>query len=747
MTNNGSDLGDLSLVEIFRMEAEEKCALLDELLLQLEKTPGDRKIIDQLMRTAHSLKGAARIVNLVGIMELAHAMEDVFSAAGRGECGIDRSGFDTLLAASDRLRALGKTAQDADAGQPPDAELQAMIEAVRDLTHAAPPPPPSTAPEVAVAEHPTHDDEPGQPRHLRVDADRMGRLMGLAGELEVTGRRLAGLAPQFWLLKQRQTALARAIEAARDAVGANARQSPLFATLDARLDDCRQLLQELMDGFDRHVRRNTEITGRLRREVLATRLVPFRVITRGIERLVRDLARDLGKEVDLQISGHDTLADRDVLDQLDDCLVHMVRNAVDHGIEPPEDRVAVGKPAKARLTLRASHRGGMLVVELADDGRGLDLETIRRKVMDRKMVGAEVAENLSDRELVEFLFLPGFTTRSQVDAVSGRGVGLDVVHAAIHALRGSVKVHNEPGKGVRFEITVPLSRSVSRGLVVTIDGEPYAIPVASIDRVVRVSQQEIHTVEGKSYIHGENGERIGLVAGSAVLGFGGALPMDETVPVVVFHQEDGWYGMMVERLVGIQDLVVQPLDERLGTIRNVSAGSILEDGSPVLILDPDDLVRSMDRLILQDATSAMTIATEDAAGPAGNGSEQLRILVADDSITVREVEREMLATRGYQVDVAVDGQEAWYLLKSHHYDLLVTDVDMPRMDGIALVERIRADRSLENLPVVIVSYKDRPEDRIRGMEAGADYYLTKGSFEDEKLVQAIRELIGPARKA
>ncbi len=758
------DLGSLSLTEIFRMEAEEKCAQLDELLLQLEKRPGDRQIIDQLMRAAHSLKGAARIINLQGIMELAHAMEDVFSAAGRGECAIDRRGFDLLLEATDRLRALGLAVQDEDCGQPPDPSLQTLIDTVRDLVHtpaseplAATPPPGDPGPGApagaeepgAEEEKPPQDEadttESARTQHLRVDAERMGRLMGLAGELDVASRRLADLMARFWLCRRRFSSLGRAVEALRDSLGADGRRLPALGAVDQRLDECRRLFFDLLDDFDRHSRGAVEVVGRLRREVLATRLVPFRTITPPIERLVRGLSRDLGKEVDFQVRGQDVLADRDVLDQLDDCLVHMLRNALDHGIESPEERRALGKPVPAKLSLSASHRAGLLVVELADDGRGLDLAAIRRRIIERKMVTAEVAESLSDRELVDFLFLPGFSTRVQVDTVSGRGVGLDVVRDTLHNLRGAVKVYNEPGRGVRFEITVPLSRSVSRTLVVDIAGEPYAIPVAGIERVLRIATDAIDTIEGKGYIlDEESGGRIGLVAGSAVLGLDAPIAAAKEVPVVVFRQEDKQYGMAVERLHGIQDLVVQPLDGRLGMVPNISAGSILDNGAPVLLLDPDDLIRTMDRLIVQEAAQAMHILASGEAAPTPASGGPPRILVADDSITVREVEREMLTGRGYQVDVAVDGQEAWHLLKAQRYDLLVTDVDMPRLDGIELVKRIRADRTLHGLPVVIVSYKDRPEDRIRGMEAGADYYLTKGSFEDEKLVQAVRELIGPA---
>ncbi len=771
---SGSDLGSLSLTEIFRMEAEEKCAQLDELLLQLEKRPGDRQVIDQLMRAAHSLKGAARIVDLQGIMELAHAMEDVFSAAGRGECAIDRQGFDLLLEANDRLRSLGMAACDSDSGQPPDPSLQALVNRVRELVHvmAAPSQEPQPKDDLHSRDLHSRDPQPqvegpgptasrsgpdegreasrpGEPdpartQHLRIDAERLGRLMGLTGELDVASRRLAGMTARFWLCRRRFSSLERAVEALRDSLGTRGRRLPELAAVDQWLDECRRLFLDLLDDFDRHSRGTVDVAGRLRREVLATRLVPFRSIAPSLERLVRGLSRDLGKEVDFQIVGQETLADRDVLDQLDDCLVHMLRNALDHGIELPEERRALGKPLPATLSLVASHRAGMLVVELADDGRGLDLAAIRRRVIERKMVTAEVAENLSDRELVDFLFLPGFSTRGQVDTVSGRGVGLDVVRDTLHALRGAVRVHNQPGQGVRFEITVPLSRSVSRTLVVDIAGEPYAIPVAGVERVLRVDPGVIDTIEGKGYVRDqETGDRIGLVAGGAVLGLDAPLVAGQEIPVVVFCQEDKRYGMAVERLHGIQDLVVQPLDERLGTVPNVSAGSILDSGAPVLILDPDDLVRTMDRLIVQDASRAMSLLAEEEAvsQPAGGPP---RILVADDSITVREVEREMLAGRGYQVDVAVDGQEAWHLLKAKRYDLLVTDVDMPRLDGIELVKRIRADRTLHSLPVVIVSYKDRPEDRIRGMDAGADYYLTKGSFEDEKLVQAVRELIGPA---
>jgi two-component system sensor histidine kinase and response regulator WspE len=324
-----------------------------------------------------------------------------------------------------------------------------------------------------------------------------------------------------------------------------------------------------------------------------------------------------------------------------------------------------------------------------------------------------------------------------VTEISGRGVGLDVVQDMLRQVRGTVRVSSTPGQGTRFQLQLPLTLSVVRTLLVEIDGEPYAFPLAYVARAVRIPVEAVEVLEGRQHFAFE-GEHVGLVAGAQLLDTGEARGADGELSIVVIGNLDSRYGVVVDRFLGERELVLQPLDPRLGTVRDVSAAALMEDGSPVLVLDVEDMIRSLDRL------AADRLNRIDAGREGGESRGRKRVLVVDDSLTVRELERKLLDHHGYQVEVAVDGVDGWNTVRDGKFDLVITDIDMPRMDGIELVGLIKKDPRLSGLPVMILSYKDREEDRRRGLEAGADYYLTKGSFHDDTLVQAVADLIGEA---
>jgi two-component system sensor histidine kinase and response regulator WspE len=460
-------------------------------------------------------------------------------------------------------------------------------------------------------------------------------------------------------------------------------------------------------------------------------------MTRGFPRMVRDVARQLGKEVELKIEGLNTQVDRDILERLEAPLNHLLRNALDHGIEPPDKRLQAGKPAQATLRICALHSSGMLSIHVEDDGCGIDKERLRAGIVDKGLVNEAMAAELSDAELLEFLFLPGFSTRREVTQISGRGVGLDVVQSTVQHMRGTVRTATEAGRGTAFHIQLPLTLSVIRALLVEICGEPYAIPLARIDHSLKLSTSQVETLEGRQYFTFGN-QHLGLVFASQVLGYPLHSDTGDMLHVVVLGERLQRSGLVVDRFIGERNLVVHKLDDRLGKIQDISAASLLDNGEPCLIIDVDDMLRSIDILI---AGGRLDRIQENRDS---HKSHTKRILVVDDSITVREVERSMLATRGYQVDVAVDGMDGWNAVRVDDYDLVISDIDMPRMNGFEFVRLIKQDERLHQTPVMIVSYKDREEDRERGLEAGADYYLTKGSFHDERLIQAVVDLIGTA---
>jgi two-component system, chemotaxis family, sensor histidine kinase and response regulator WspE len=768
---SGDDLSNFSMLELFRVEVVSHTQALNEGLLALEQAPGDMARIEPLMRAAHSIKGAARIVGIDAAVGVAHEMEDCFVAAQEGKILLGREAIDTLLKGVDLINQLSSTT-DAELDNWVVAragEISTIVDRLRIVKATAPAtgsarppveaPPPPRAPAVVVDEAAeasspvvTSSSSPLEStsvrkggrrgevraRVVRVSADNINRLMGLAGEALVEARRLQPFSDALYRLRQMQAALADSLESVHELLPPGAAVSPLFADAKRRALDCRQLVGEQIEEIDRYARRADDLTSRLYREVISSRMRPFEDGVTAFPRMVRDLARTLGKDVHLNILGGSVGVDREILEKLEAPLTHMLRNAVDHGIETPSARAAADKPARATIRLEARHWAGMLSITISDDGRGIDPERLRRKVVERGMVTAEVAAGLTEPELMDFIFLPGFSTAESVSEISGRGVGLDVVQSVVTEVGGNVRAVSELGKGTSFHLQLPITLSVIRAVLVNIAGEPYAFPLNRIDRVLTLSMADIHTLENRQFFVLE-GKNVGLLPAQQLLELEGDDPYGESMSVIVISDRTHQFGLVVDRFMGEHDLVVRPLDPRLGKVQDVSAAAITKEGTPVLIIDVEDAVRSIAKLLNMGDVRKLRRGTQAVAPKA-----KKRILVVEDSITVREVQRQILANRGYEVEVAVDGMDGWNSVRQSDFDLVISDVDMPRMNGIELVRQIKDHPRLKHIPVMIVSYKDREEDRLRGMDAGANHYLTKSSFRDESFVEAVADLIGDA---
>jgi two-component system, chemotaxis family, sensor histidine kinase and response regulator WspE len=627
-----------------------------------------------------------------------------------------------------------------------EAQTQATQPQTPIQTQAQAPAEPTTPPTTALPATSNSSSQPSPPtardpeRMLRVRADNLDRLLSLSGESLVESRWLKPFAASMLRVKRLQRDAARALDASFETL-AERLDPPVLAALDAvrqTLGTMQHLLATRIDELDRFDRRSVNLAQQLYDEALQCRMRPFGDATHAYPRIVRDLARSLGKRVRFSIVGEATQIDRDILDRLDAPLGHLLRNALDHGVETPEQRLAQGKPAEATLTLDARHSAGKLLISLADDGAGIDLDAVRATVVQRHLSDADTAARLSDQELLDFLLLPGFSLRDEVTDVSGRGVGLDAVHEMVKAVRGTVRIVTEAGKGTRFVLQLPLTLSVIRSLLVQVGGEAYAFPLAHVRRTLELARGEIDMLEGQQHFTFDS-RPVGLVTAHQLLGTEAPEEARASVAVVVIGDERATYGVAVDRFLGERMLVVQPLDPRLGKIKDIAAGALMENGEAVLIVDVDDLLRSVDKLVRGGQLDKIQREQGVAA------RTRKHVLVVEDSLTVRELERKLLEKRGYTVTVAVDGMDGWNALRATRFDLVVTDIDMPRMDGIELVTLIRRDALLKSVPVMIVSYKDRDEDRRRGLEAGADYYLAKGSFHDEALLDAVHDLIGEAQ--
>jgi two-component system sensor histidine kinase and response regulator WspE len=753
------NLSDLSMLDLFRMEVETQSAILTKGLLALEQEVDPTNSLRELMRAAHSLKGAARIVGRKAAVHIAHAMEDCFVAAQKQERKPSDGLTDKLLAGIDLLSRIAQVSDEALENW--EAERQKEIETFltslsslagalgeRDQESPDPASPPEALPATVestarLPDSPEQGRTPGIPsnRVLRVTTDNLDSLMGLAGEALVTSRWLDVFAADMLRLKRRQHQLGQVLDGLRDSLpegSLDERAAGRLSEVRERAADCRRLVAERLTDLELFDRRFVGFSKRLYHAVLDCRMTPFSDGIQGFHRMARDVARSLGKRVKLDIQGGSTPVDRDILEKLKAPLDHLVRNSLDHGIESPKARQKQGKPEGGTVQLQACHSAGMLLISVGDDGRGIDPEAIRKHVVDRKLTTLETAQRMTDTELLEFLFLPGFTLKDSVSEISGRGVGLDVVQTMVKEVGGRVRVSSRSGQGARFQMELPLTLSVVRTLLVEIGGEPYAFPLARIDRALKVPVGRIESLQGRQHFTLDEGQ-IGLVAAHQILDLQGSPPQASEVSVVVLGDKDVRYGLVVDRFLGERELVVRTLDPRLGKVKNVSSAALMPDGSPVLIVDVDDLKRSIENLACGQRLLQVGARTDEETT-----AKRRRVLVVDDSLTVRELERKLLDARGYAVDVAVDGMDGWNAVRTGHYDLVVTDVDMPRLDGIELLKLIRKDGRLKSLPVMIVSYNDRQEDRSRGLEAGADYYLTKASFHDETLLRVVTDLIGGA---
>jgi two-component system sensor histidine kinase and response regulator WspE len=751
---------DASLLELFSLEADAQTQVLSAGLLALERNPTQADQLEACMRAAHSLKGAARIVGVDAGVSVAHVMEDCLVSAQESRLYLQPEHIDALLQGTDLLMRIATPGNDLG---PADIEAYvALMERLLDPAHpspsVAPPTVPEPAPEPVLEELPP-EPEPAPPvtsdpprqgkrmteggeRVLRVTAERLNSLLDLSSKSLVETQRIKPYLVSLQRLKRIQSQSVRAL----DTLDGQLKTQHLNLEAQEALADARRLLSEAqallaektaeLDEFGWQAGQRAQV---LYDTALACRMRPFADVLAGQVRMVRDLGRSLGKQVRLEIEGEKTQVDRDVLEKLEAPLTHLLRNAVDHGIEMPEQRVLAGKPAEGLIRLRASHQAGLLVLELSDDGNGVDLERLRGTIVERKLSPLETALRLSEEELLTFLFLPGFSLRDKVTEVSGRGVGLDAVQHMVRQLRGAVVLEQKAGQGSRFHLEVPLTLSVVRSLVVEVGEEAYAFPLAHIERMCDLAPEDIVQLEGRQHFWHE-GRHVGLVAASQLLQRPAGQNPSETLKVVVIRERDAVYGIAVERFIGERTLVVLPLDDRLGKVQDISAGALLDDGSVVLIVDVEDMLRSVDKLLNTGRLERIARRSQQTAE-----APRKRVLVVDDSLTVRELQRKLLLNRGYEVAVAVDGMDGWNALRSEDFDLLITDIDMPRMDGIELVTLLRRDSRLQSLPVMVVSYKDREEDRRRGLDAGADYYLAKASFHDDALLDAVMELIGGAR--
>jgi two-component system chemotaxis sensor kinase CheA len=732
------------LLATFQVELAEHTQSLTRAFLALEKEPEPaerRRLLAAAFRSAHNLKGAARAVELSAVETLAHHMEGVLGAASRDEADLSPDLFDLLFASVDTLSAAAVPSAASDEWL---AALVARLEAaqtgdIQPLIASQPPGvvyeelPPPTAPARLVARA-TAEADTGET--IRLPAARLDALLEQLGELVIPRLELHHALTELAALRVEAEVWHREWRRLRprlrqlDQEGTLGSLRPLVRFLERNETNLTTLAPRLNAVHGRLAGPTADLgvlTDDLQTHVMRFRMLPFGHLSSTLERTVRDLTRSLGKEARLVLVGSDTEIDRRALEDIKDPLLHLLRNAVDHGLEVPAERQRLGKPAIGSVVVAATQRGNTTVIEVEDDGAGISVLAVRRAAAERGLATDEELAVMHDRDVLRLIFLPGFSTRTTVTEVSGRGVGLDVVARNVERLGGRVDVELPPAGGTRFTMTLPLTVATTRALLVESGDVLYALPTAAVDRVLR--SIPLGSIGGRPMLECD-GAAIPVVALSTLFGSAESASTATRPTLVLLGAGVQRVALLIDRLVGEQEIVVKPLPYPVMRVRYFAGATILGSGRIVPILNVADLLRG----------AARSVPTYVALPIAEPQRQRQRVLVADDSLTTRTMERYILEAAGYEVVLAGDGAEALALLQERGCDVLVSDVEMPGLDGVELTARVRAEPLLRDLPIILVTSLDSATDRERGLQAGADAYIVKTSFDQDQLLRTIREI-------
>jgi two-component system, chemotaxis family, sensor histidine kinase and response regulator WspE len=598
---------DSTMLDLFKTEVEAQTTLLNQGLVDFEHAEKNVQNLEALMRAAHSIKGAARVLQLDLLVHLAHAIEDCFVAVQSNKINLLPQHVDIILRGVDLLSKVKDVSQ-----KKIRIWLNAQEEAIHDIvSHIKnqiinqPTQTQALTESTKVSINPLKDQlnnsnkVRSHNRVLRVTAQNLNRLMGLAGESLVESRWLQPFSNSLLYIKKSINEISVVQDSLREILEKKELEESIehrLVELQHKITECNHNMSERLTELDMFILRHSSLSDRLYREVVDIRMRPFADGIEAFPRMVRDLARLLNKKVRLEIIGKSTPVDRDILDKLEAPLSHLIRNAVDHGIEMPEQRAKSGKPIEGLIKIEAMHRAGMLAIIVSDDGRGIDLAELRNIIIEKKLLNESVAANLTEAELIDFLFLPGFSTRTNVNEISGRGVGLNVVQNMLQEVSGTLRAFANPGKGMIFQLLLPLTLSVIRALIVEVSGEPYAFPLSRIDRATHVLKENIEIIENHQYFRFES-HNIGLVHAAQILELKENKISTDELPVIIISDHLNSYGIVVDTFLGERELVVLELNPRLGKIPDISSGALMEDGSPVLIVDTEDLVRSINNIL------------------------------------------------------------------------------------------------------------------------------------------------------
>jgi len=790
---------DAEVLSYFAPEAQEYLESLEAQLLRLEKEQHNPEVINQLFRTAHTLKGSAYTVGFQSIGDLTHYVEDFMGAVREGRVKILPGHTDVLLRSVDVVRLLMRrdptsldmlrqrfavamqglkqldqpvSAQVVETGPivhrveaPVDQELRDQLEAE-----------PMKAAEAKASDGKAEDREV-----IRVSRDRLERLLNLVGELVIGRGRLEQrlhmleqLSQQVLAYKGRLVESVHSFEEKHTFTLPTVSSSPATASAQelTGLSDFGSLEFDKYDDFNILARRISEVTadisesmtqlsGSIRRshedmshlaqltlgmrdEIARARMVPVGTPFTRFRRATREMARATGKEVNLVTSGEHTEVDTGVVERLVDPLVHLVRNAVYHGIEPSAVRVSKGKPAAGTIYLHAAHRGSAVLIEVEDDGAGLDVEKIRAKAIERGLIRPEVARSLPESEVIKFIFMPGFSTADQIGDQAGRGVGMDVVKRVIESMNGHIDVESIRGVGTKFTLNLPLTLLIATALMVRAGSERYGIPLPAVREVTMLTSSSHQRIGERSILH--IGDEAIEVQPLQQLLHRSSVPVEIGKPVVIVRTAAGMIGMVVDELLGRQEIVIKPLGSFKSLDRSSFGGATIDpEGRVVLVLDPARLLaREAPITAVSELSSDATVTADSMApyaeAPDPKASEQFLLLI-DDSLSIRKFVGRMLESAGYKVDTAVDGEEGLRMASAQNYRLILTDLEMPKLNGYEVIQGLRSRAQTQQTPIIVMTTRAGDKHRQMALNIGASSYIAK-PVEERALIQEIERWIG-----
>lgn len=716
------------LLARFVEEASKHCDNLEKELLALETGGFSKEILDSVFRTAHTIKGTARMLKLTIISEVAHRMEDFLELLRNGQKSFSKESMDSLLKGVDTIRLL---ITDVAAGTPLPESLPPVCFELEQLLSK------DKVPEGCQANPSKTTQEPelevrkraaAQHDFVQIRAERLDELIQLMGEMV-----------SFQYRKKQQTKMmhdimllsASSLEFVSCHNGAQAahRHKELADSLNAMHNQLRKLQDSLRNDA---VIENL-LTTDLQERSLKIRMLPISTVFDKINRVVRDLARAMHKEIEFQVEGGDTELDRKIIEQLGDCLLHMVRNAVDHGIELPQNRIRAGKSPRGIIHLAATYDAGGVTITLSDDGAGISIDDLKAAAIKKQLLTEEAANKLTETELLDLIFLPGFSTSPIITDISGRGVGMNVVRQTItENLKGFVRLQTRTGQGTTFLLKVPITLALSHMLIVTAANQTFAVPAYSVEEVIMLPASQVIDIIGKRALRVHE-QIVPLEELESILGCPQAIPHERKELLIILLTSGAQrLGVIVDAVISEADMVIKSLPSAIQHCALISGFTVGSNDEIISVLGVSALMRQINE---NKITASKGLGIEPQ-------KQHKTILVVDDSANTRDIVKNILESYGYQVDLAEDGIVAIEKTGKKIYDAVITDVEMPNYDGFSLTLHLRQDERYRQIPVIIVTSREKMEDKRRGIEVGANAYIVKGAFDQNNLLETVRNLIG-----